>query len=528
MKSILLLVAGFFVGISWSEEGLYERSSISYVNSILYLDPSVNRLDFGAQSNILKGFKKEITLPRFEYNVISESLLSNFKSELGGSFNMDRLSNVANSLLVPQIVKILDSARSDRTAKLLSEAAKNSFMSDKAKGVAYTQDEVNKIMNSAWIMIPVAGNFKESGAGGRVVSQIDVGVLLIKLVTQDGKTVAYPQKTEITTSYGFGTKEAGIFVGKDQARSAMIQNAIRNLTISTKSIPDFKLSAQILRKSGAELSFDIGINEGINIDDKFLVVENRIDTAGNITQIEKGWVRISDVADTLLRGRSGRVSETYVSRAKIVGGGAVEGQTLVEFPRLPIELMFGGGQNRAELIVQEYSQILGASDSLITLKGAFSLQLEALYNFGRSANVHGLYFGLGAGLNIYDSKSTLNASYSAATAHVQGELLKKWSWRRLSVLTGVGVHYEMGALQTSDSYISTDDVDIEKTSVFANAGLELALSPAFSLAGRVSQFWGRGSQENVEFKNGSYGVGFSLVWCPPALPFDPLNFLTNF
>jgi hypothetical protein len=64
-----------------------------------------------------------------------------------------------DEVVVPKVLEIVDLNKELRAQNYTSEAQRNSFYATKAKEFGFTDVELAKIMNSAFIYIPLVSNF---------------------------------------------------------------------------------------------------------------------------------------------------------------------------------------------------------------------------------------------------------------------------------------------------------------------------------------------------------------------------------
>ena len=151
-----------------------------------------------------------------------------------------------------------------RAQNLATEQQKNSFYSDKAKEYGITAVEIEKIMNSAYIFIPVAKSYLGVSKKGRYKMIMQVGILWYRISRKGENAHAKLVVKKMTTSLGFA-KEGKTFLydgkmveSKEFAYRACVKNAARNLLVATQEMPEFRLSAQIIEVDGKKVGFELG------------------------------------------------------------------------------------------------------------------------------------------------------------------------------------------------------------------------------------------------------------------------------
>jgi hypothetical protein len=158
---VIALILPFIFTLTMGQELKYERKSISYVDVLLVSNPEI-KIEGKQASYLIKKLREYIGMPRFDYNPIPEELVADFKSELesrGSSISLDEIVELLKEKFVPKIIEILDIEKEIRAQGLLTEAQRNSFIATKAKSLGITAEQAMKIMNSAFIYVPVISKY---------------------------------------------------------------------------------------------------------------------------------------------------------------------------------------------------------------------------------------------------------------------------------------------------------------------------------------------------------------------------------
>ena len=511
------------------EAGKYERKSISYINALWLLDPTTRALKPGQVQYILEKIKQKISMARFDYNPLPESMLKSFveRANSKSKLTIDDVAKLMEKELVPQIMKILEAKREMRAADLRTEQQKNSFISDKAKELDITGDQFEKVMNSAYLYLPVISNFLliKSGKQGSKSwkASARMGILWYSLTTkgENPKINLLVKKMSLTFGLARIKKKTSLtgrrylidgesVLPREYAFRSMVRSGVKNLVVATQQIPEFNLSGQIVEASAMSAGFDIGKNEGLKIDDKYLIMEQTEGSDGTVKEDRTGWIIVSHVADT-------NSAEGYKSKGKIISGPAELGNVLREYPRLSLDISLG-------VKSFPYSGLFGY-DSVSG--GGTGLDISVLYNIGRFIRINQLFlgfsFGLGAGNS--DDSNTFSSVSSVSNMNMEGLLQKKFYIRRLAIIPEVRFGVQSVSVVGSDSvtYINSG------AGTSFGADMEFALMPCLNIgAGAVMQ-----SYEDGTWDEGLYGemdhsgtsMRVYLNWSPPSLPFDPWEML---
>jgi hypothetical protein len=131
------------------EAGTYQRSSVAFLNIVAYKNRALTNSQWS--DYLVKTIQDSVRMPRFDYNEISESIVKKFVSMPTSMSIEERM----DATVVPAILAAVDAEKEVRAVALLSEQQKNSFITDKAKELGVTEEELNTVMNSAYIFVPV-------------------------------------------------------------------------------------------------------------------------------------------------------------------------------------------------------------------------------------------------------------------------------------------------------------------------------------------------------------------------------------
>ncbi len=561
--------------VSTKEAGAYERKSVTYIDALWLMDESVRGLPPHQVREILDAVKRALFMRRFDYNPVPDSLLRDFVAQAnaikypyvneaiataGGADPMlDSIAAVMERTVVARVLEIVDLNKELRAANLTSEQERNSFIADKAKTMGITVDDIEKVMNSAYIFLPLIRGYTAELKDSAYSTGLAAGIVWFRISTKGEKARAIPVVKSITYSSGVSMKDrhyatgSGMVDYREFAFLSAVKNAARNLTVATQQIPDFRLSGQVVDKGFMSVGFNLGKREGISVDDKYQIVEITEDESGKQTAKKSGWVMVTSVADSSSK-------HGYKSSAEVIGGSPYMGAVLSEYPRLPLDLIIRGRM----FAFSAKDTVTDLIDHL-TLANGYGGGIDIQYNLGRLFGLNQFFFGLSGGVgtgavsgykdSLYDSINGLDHGGAKISSllnwSVELSLVKKFYIGRLAIVLQPEVGYQSLILQT-DKWTngSGDDEYYMLTNAAlgfaANGGLEFALSPSVNLGvGAGYQMYGTSSNWDYSYKTGSGGnwqkiatvnnstpvnqtgvtASAYLVWSLPSIAFDPLDAL---
>ena len=566
------------------EAGKYERKSVTYINALWLMDESAHQLSAEQVAVVLDKVKKGITMKRFDYNPVPESFVTDFVNQANavkippaspapmaqvgfGGFGaprsadpmLDSITAVMERTVVPKILEVVDLAKEMRAGNLTSEQQRNSFMSDKAKTMGITMEDIDKVMNSAYIYIPLIRHFNETMKDSSYTVSFDAGIIWFRISTKGDKAKAIPVVRKFTYSMGPGrlgktyASSTGVIDYKEFAFRSAVKNAVRNLVVATQEIPEFRLSGQVLERGFLNVSFDLGKNEGVHLDDKYHLVEFMEEPDGKISQKKNGWVMVTAVGDSNSR-------QGYKSKAQVVAGSPFTGAVLSEYPRIPIDIvlkgkMFAFKNDSTRSPVDATNPLF---DSL-QMTNAYGAGIDAQYNIGRYMGISQLFFDIGFGMGWGSASGKLHISLPIDVAEppklsstgcmaFEGSLVKKFYMGRFALMLQPTFTYQTVTVLSDKWNDGTNDQYFRATNsnlgFAANVGLEIALGAAVNFGlGAGYQLLGINKDWDIESKTGTGGswgnkttitndlglnytgltaqVNFTLS--VPGLPFDPID-----
>ncbi len=526
----------------------YERKSISYINAVWLASPDARDIDNKQVGYLLEDIKESIEIPRFDYNPLPDELISDFVDAANDkeSISVNDLADLMQSRLAPKIVEILQSATTDRGGELVSEEQRQGFMATKAKELGITLEEIEKVMNSAYIYLPVLTSIKkeEGKQKDKWIYTISGGIIWFHLSLSGDQPSVNLKIAKTTISKGFGSEEF--------AYQSAVRNFARNLQVATRDIKEFKLSAGIVEVDNGDIKFQLGIKEGIHLDECYLVGDWVEYPNGNMEFDYSGWVRVGSVGNNI-------TSRTNYSSAWAVKKGSwVPGMVIVEHPRLPIDISLkpmlfttkiskGRVPMIGSLFINDYMDITKDFDGL-----AAGFDIDAHYNLAAATGVSQLFAIVGGNFAFPASLEFQAASgFTVLTASppfiwgLHGGILKKKYYGQIALTVEAKGGMRFFTV-TQDFEIFGSDYTFEMRNNTVGGqltlGCDYAATPDFNIGVglgyriyTVSDIWtvdlnGESAEFTAddtypEIDHSGLAIGLYLHWSVPELPFDPADWI---
>ena len=514
----------------------YERKSVSSIDMVWLASPSARSLKPKQADLLLSAIRRQIMGEeglgaRFDYNSLKKesALVGRFirKASEEDDLTMERAAELLTETLAEPIVRILDAQKEIRAKARVSEAERRKFITIKAKELGITAEDFEKVMNSAYLYLPVLTRYsrevtktteekeneeeKEKGKGKKtsIRYKLTGGIVWFKLdVSPAGKgSVRLLTQLETHSSYSADLKGiyklqenanedipvpgAGIFKlikktvtavsapSMDEDSYAFLkasQSLAKNLAIKTAELEEFCLSAQVFDYAGGMVGFNLGKREGVFLDQKFRVYEKVEDEAGTLELEKKGFFMARGIGDNT-------TNPEVLSRGKRIIGEYEPGMMVKEFPRIGIDVAIRPGA--ASLTIPKGTCSGGFGDSLCVekeIQTLFSiLDLAAQTNTARFLGVPQTFITLGGFLGAIPAKDVKISyageqkdAYAGVCWGLYGGLIKKHYFRRVAFFAEA--RYEVQAFSFSRSF---DDDDLTYTNTIellsGAAGMEIAL-----------------------------------------------------
>jgi opacity protein-like surface antigen len=449
-------------------------------------------------------------------------------------FLLDEIVELLKEKFVPKIIEILDIEKEIRAQGLLTEAQRNSFIATKAKSLGITAEQAMKIMNSAFIYVPVISKYNTYTDRINQIYTVDLnaGVFWYRVVYHENGDADLKLLIKKETK-GIGVaglnkelKHEGEKVDyKEYAfRTAAIALA-RDIQVAVRDIPEFRLGAQVTEVYSNAISFPMGKREGIKIDDGFDLVELQENPDGGVIQKKIGFARVTQVADN--RSNPNRFSKARV----IIGRGLEPGIYVSERPRLPFDLLVNFKTNPFTIT---YTDLFGGKH--VESMTGYSIHAELLYNLGRNLDISqlwvggGLSFGGGSAENLEIMKGIFGDKPDVSILEYNAVMMKRFYLPfRFSVVGRADFVVEIVNFSKGDANLQHSELGLA-----LGLGVEYTATPDVILGlGLDYRFFSESEKFKAQNTNTFYfnpktgnhsGTIFSVYvnYSLPKLGFDPI------
>ena len=179
IKVTFLIILSLLISFSclFSQQGKYTRKSVSSLESVWIKDGGSN-FDYKTFDKFIDFY---VEVERFDYNVLPDNMLKEFRSEAKSKSEItpESLAEVLESTVVTKIVEILNNPDvvKNRGTALKDESAFQTFAATKAKSLGLTADELAILMNSAYIYLPFISSMTQKVEGSDVSIEIRGGLI---------------------------------------------------------------------------------------------------------------------------------------------------------------------------------------------------------------------------------------------------------------------------------------------------------------------------------------------------------------
>ena len=525
----------------------YERKSISYINALWLATSEARAVESDQIDFMLRTIKSFIEMERFDYNPLPDALIGDFvdAANAADKLTIDEIAALMQEKLAPKITEILDEAMNVRGEDLVSEEKKQTFMATKAKELGITLEEIEKVMNSAYIYLPVLTGYEREQSKDdkdKYTCAIKGGIIWFHVGMTDAGTSVKLRVSKTTISKGFGSE--------DFAWESAVKNFARNLEVATREIAEFTLTATISEVENGTIRFKMGKKEGLHRDDCFLVGEWLEYPDGSKKFEKSGWVRIGNVADN----KADKTAKTSAWAVK--KGNWAPGMSLTEHPRLGIDIALKPGVFFTKVTVGRIP-LLGHSLKVVEDYESYApgLDLDAQYNLAPLIGISQFFFLVGGNFvfpaNLeFESSNTALTLLTATPPFIAGfhvGLLKKIYMGQTSITIDAKGGMRFFTVEQKLELFGTEyKYTIENNTAGAQIdfGLDYAFTPDINIgftAGYrifpVSEIWTQEltplfddalvswDDQYPDIDHTGITVGLYIHYSPPALPFDPLSFL---
>ncbi len=493
----------FSVAVS-AQERKYQRKSISSLGllNLSFVEvPSAlveNRINFHVQ------------LPRFDYNVLSDSALSAYRGRVSalGSRNVtpSQILTILNETIVPQVSAVVKAVAEERALGNLKEEDLARAAANKLRGSGLTAEDILKVLNAAYLYAPVITRYTESVDEERNLTVSISGYILwfrikthpdgsSEAVFLNGSSAMQSGMATASTDKTYQTRNRTIS-GTDFARVAAVNAWAKNLSLAMRRLPDFTVTAEILSLRGATPEANIGLKEGIGLDDGYFAEELFENSKGELEERIIGFFRVASVGDN--RKNPPELSTFYPH----ITSGVERGVLLKEHPRFGLDVAIRPKFFRLRLskettpLRREMLGEYGVDDFSVPLRFALKedvteaggIEIGFHYNLAKQTGVRQLFatadFGFGVGHTSFTSDAPNGISALILSGYAG--IMKKFWLRRLNFYIGGsggvdGLFLSVGNTNEGD----LESLSFITASVRFDFGFEYMLTPdlLFSIGG---------------------------------------------
>lgn len=301
---------------------IYLRKSISFYDGFL-LTSGVS-IPNDKYEYLLNEFRKNVinheVLIRFDHNPIPSELMKRTKEEFSRlrSPTVDNVKEIIDKTFGPIILKVLDIEKEVRAKEFVNRLERNNFLTTKAKEIGITAEDLEKVMNAGYVIIPYISWYEERES--KVYEKgkdycIGGGVLIYHLETTT------PPKFSLSGFKANIGASSYIRLNPDGFISA-VTDFIEDFEVLIHDF--FKISCEITSVYGDRAVINAGQELGVLMDNKFNFVEYYKDKDGVIKQKEIGYGIVKKVG----------IKESEI---QVIIGRPEKGMLAVERPRSRFE-----------------------------------------------------------------------------------------------------------------------------------------------------------------------------------------------
>jgi hypothetical protein len=504
MPRLLLVVVLLFSLTLSAQERKYQRKSISSLGLLNLSFVSIpseiieNRINF------------HIQLPRFDYNTLTDSALSAYRERVSAlgfrNATPSQITAILNETIIPQISLAVKAVAEERALGNLKEEDLAMAAANKLKGSGLTAEDILKVLNAAYLYAPVVTHYTESLDEEKNLTVTISGYILwfrVKTNPDGGSQAVFLQGSSVVQS---GTATASTertyqtrnrtLAGADFARVAAVNGWAKNLSLAMRRLPDFQVTAEILSLRGATAEANIGLKEGVGLDDGYYAEELFENSKGELEERKIGFFRVASVGDN--RKNPPELSTFYPH----ITSGVERGVLLKEHPQFGLDIAIRPKFFRLRLskettpLRREMLHEYGIDDfSLFPTTPRFALKediTEAVgvemglhYNLAKQTGVRQLFATADFGFGIGNTSFTADApnGISALIVSGYGGIMKKFWLRRLNFYIGGsggvdGLFLSVGNTNEGD----LESLSFITASVRADFGAEFMLTPDLLLS----------------------------------------------
>jgi hypothetical protein len=567
--------------LAWGAQR-YTRKAVAAASSVAVTDPSI-KLSPEQRALLTEALENGLMLPRFDKAVLPQSIQNRLDSQINNrTVSEAELQSIVDQTVVPAFVKILQSTLEERALRDTPDFDRHSFINTKAKEIGITAEDLERMMQCAYLYVPYVSKTNVVGSGDAAQAEIGGGLdwYHLALDGSEGPRVEKVARVKAGARTGAGswanyaeknvdamskTADSMLSVGKalglggktkDSPAAAVdkdggasndalapdlqaFRNAANllaiNLASKTCELDWARVMAPVADVDGSSLLFNLGKKEGLKVDDRFEIIEQYEDARGRVFRERIGHCMVRSVVDN-------RSAADARSRAKMIigGGDAMKGMEMQEVSRMGIDLSIRPAWYTLDM--NSLSPQSGFTLTRATANGAYGSDVSLEMNFGRRVGVSQLFLTIGGGYAYVpvDAEFAVGASPEevsrADLAGIHLGLMKRQYVGRFALRLGAEYGWSRLSLRKRTDGDLKYTLSEDFTPLRANLGFEMALSTNSNFGLYGGYQWRVGSDNwnlaigdrethisksafDVDYQ-GIYG-GLAITYALPSLGWKP-------
>ncbi len=416
--------------------------------------------------------------------ILLEDTLFRQSSELMSETIAPKISSI---LADPELQKI-------RAKQYVSEAEKKSFIVLKARELGITSEDIERVMDSAYICLVVLTDYsyyysRDEKTGERILTyNLEGGVVWSKLVMSDDrqKSIIQPLKTIRIRGTASGYPDRQDIYSKVDPDTQIFRNAVNNLVsgleLETRKIEDFSLKTQIIESVGSRIGFPLGNNDGLYVGQKFRVYE-KVKYGEQIKEEKRGFFYVTKVGDN-------KKNPSNLSYGKAIIGNLEPGMEVREYATSGVStnicFRYGMIGIKSGSVKSEYSlYVKEESESPIGI-----LNLSVDYDLGRKTSIPHLFLIIGGdlGFSSFDNVSMDFGKGNPSNLYfdLYGGITKKLYLKNIAFCVSPLFQYQTLYISNNDKDGNSVSFNNYALSVSSSFGLELALRENLNIGFSIS------------------------------------------
>jgi len=498
MKKTVYLCMALMIGLSTlllADINAYSRKAISGPSEIWIAPGAKTQLPPEIQTYLAETFKNRIQLKRFDFNQLPDTLYTKIYKELDTKPYVDEteISNLFEQYAIPEIERILNNPeiQKQRIDAQKEDQRKVTFAETKGKSQNILQEDLDVFFNSSFIYFPYISTVNIISDTSKIQVKVTGGLIWYQ-VKDDGhghKSIARIKTIEAegTSKHRFEAQKTndpvtGLVLDKllnssssaynkkdvEKITKRVSETAVNtwceSLTIATKKVPQFLLSAQIIETKGINYTLNMGKREGMDLDDAYQIMDvEEVNGEEKIRAIGFGYLsHVKPEKTSTLRQQFGK-KQTIGAYVK-------------EYPRTSTAFSLSLG-NRYDMAIKA-SEFDGLFSKDIT--DGFGGSLKFTSNLASITGVSQLFAGAQVDLTgfapKFESGFSGNAHMEAATIFVE----KKYWYKSVAAVFNTGLGIQKFKLNGTTDISQKYDMELTSTHLNLSAGVEKLLTPDIS------------------------------------------------